>query len=90
MLTLTSASALHTPLVLPLTPAPWWELFDVTREEIRAVASHIVRLYDHTQARTAQGSGLGARVQEKHGGLIELATKSRIRLWLSRTESAAP
>jgi hypothetical protein len=63
---------------LPLEPSPWWELFDVTREELRVVCSHIMRLYD-----TDQG-GLAARVRDVWGGMSGFCEKSAVRDWLSR------
>lgn len=68
---------LHKPLILPLQPSPWWTIFDVTREELRVSASHILRLYDGDR-------GLASRVREDCGGLIDLSTKSRIRSWIER------
>lgn len=57
----------YEPLQLPLDP-PWWELFDVSREELRAVASHLQRMY------STRGSP----------GPTPLATKHGMRDWLSR------
>jgi len=76
-----SPNPLHEPLVLPLEPEPWWELFDATRGELRAVASHIVRLYDTTTASEAprEGLGMSTRVQEIRGGLVTLSTRSGLR-----------
>lgn len=89
LLTLQSPTfRLHDPLILPLEPAPWWTLFDATRAELRVAASHILRLYDHTTGPDTKSTGLAARVQEKHGGLIDLATKAGIRAWLERHREA--
>lgn len=68
---------MHKPLALPLEPAPWWTLFDVTREELRAAAGHILRLYRRT-------SSPSTHVHERHRGLIQLATKAGIRAWLEQ------
>jgi hypothetical protein len=62
---------------LPLEPEPWWTLFDVTREELRVICSHIMRLYD-----TDHG-GLAARVRDEWGGMSEFCEKSAVRDWLS-------
>lgn len=47
---LTLENAWYQALALPLEPRPWWELFDTTRPELRAVGSHIMRLYATTEA----------------------------------------
>ncbi|UZJ53932.1 hypothetical protein CBS101457_003252 [Exobasidium rhododendri] len=69
---------------LPLTPKPWWTLFDVTREELRIVGSHIMKLYD-----TEEG-GLAARVRDEWGGMSEFCEKIAIRDWLSRFGEEVP
>lgn len=68
---------LHAPLVLPMEPAPWWTLFDATKDDLDAVSRHILRLY-HANL------GPAARVHEAKGGLIDLASKAGIRTWLDR------
>lgn len=85
-------NVLHKPLSLPLEPRPWWELFDVTRSELRAIASHIVRLYDVQKAKsgTEDGLGLALRVRDEHGGLVELANRAGIRAWLQHTDTTPP
>lgn len=79
-------NALHQPLSLPLEPRPWWELFDVTRSELRTIASYILRLYDVETASVTTGTGVGlaVRVREQHGGLVELANRAGIRAWLQQ------
>lgn len=68
---------LHAPIALPMEPMPWWTLFDITKDELDAVARHILRLYHDKQSSPA-------RVRDTKGGLIELATKTGIRTWLDR------
>ena len=63
---------------LPMQPKPWWELFDVTREELRVVCSHIMRLY------STDPGGLAARVREEWGGMSDFIEKSAVRDWLGR------
>lgn len=77
---------------LPLEPKPWWDLFDVTRRDLRIVSSHILRLYDavppahhrlyELKEEELLGIGIAARVHQKHGGLSELVEKSSVREWL--------
>lgn len=89
-------SVLHAPLALPLEPAPWWTLFDVERREMRAIASHILRLYDAEdvgdQRNSRVGVGLAARVREMQGSLVELGHRGGLRAWLQRStpSTAAP
>ncbi|WFD05929.1 hypothetical protein MVES1_001263 [Malassezia vespertilionis] len=64
------------PLALPMEPSPWWALFDVSRDELRVIATHILRLYD--------AQGLGARVQARRAELVELATRAGLRAWLAQ------
>lgn len=81
---------------LPLQPKPWWELFDVSREEVRIVCSHIMRLYNDDpgeqtremndiegQPYVEATGGLASRVREEWGGLAEFSDKNAIRDWLS-------
>ena len=83
-------NAFHKPLSLPLEPRPWWELFDVTRSELRAIASHILRLYDTQSAPHAtEGLGLALRVRDQHGGLVEFANRAGIRAWLQKSQPTA-
>lgn len=68
---------LHAPIALPMEPMPWWTLFDITKDELDAVARHILRSYHNKQ-------GPPARVRDTQGGLIDLASKAGIRTWLDR------
>ncbi|PWN34657.1 cyclin-like protein [Meira miltonrushii] len=81
---------------LPQQPKPWWELFDVSREEVRIVCSHIMRLYnddpgeqsDSTKPTNDQpyveaSGGMASRVREEWGGLAEFSDRNAIRDWLS-------
>lgn len=63
------------PLRLPTTPRPWWELFDASRDEVRAAATHIVRLYDPAVSKPASCEDLA-----------KLETRDGLRYWLGRRE----
>lgn len=40
------STRLHSPpIALPLTPVPWWSLFDTTEEEILDVCTTLLKLY---------------------------------------------
>lgn len=52
---LTLENAWYEALALPLEPRPWWELFDTTQPELRAVGSHIMRLYATSAALSQSG-----------------------------------
>ncbi|WFC97631.1 hypothetical protein MYAM1_000350 [Malassezia yamatoensis] len=69
----------HEPLALPMQPAPWWTLFDVDRDELRVVSSHILQLYEANPMPSAL-----ARLNRKQA-LIDLTTRSGIRAWLQQT-----
>ncbi|WFD30120.1 hypothetical protein MSPP1_001137 [Malassezia sp. CBS 17886] len=77
LLTLTpraGSRSMYKPMALPVSPQPWWSLFDVTHAELRACASHMIRLYDtQMEARTA------TRLR-----LAELCTKRGLRAWLEQ------
>ena len=47
---LTLENAWYEALALPMEPRPWWELFDTTRPELRAVGSHVMHLYATSEA----------------------------------------
>lgn len=64
---------------LPREPYPWWTLFDVTLEEMRAVCAWLQRLYD-------QQNGTASRVREEWGGMGSLAKKDGIREWIRRRD----
>lgn len=49
----------------------------MTKEELRVVCSHIMRLYD-----TDQG-GLAARVRDEWGGMSDFCEKAAVRDWLT-------
>lgn len=77
---------LHKPMALPLEPRPWWELFDATRDELRAISSHILRLYDaHDAEPSGPAAGFAARVREMQGGLVKLGNRAGLRTWLEGT-----
>lgn len=70
------------PAVLPLEPKPWWELFDVTREELRIVCAHVLRLYD-------AHSGLAAAVRDEWGGLADFCERAAVREWIAAQSSSS-
>lgn len=91
-----TATYMNSSPPLPLEPKPWWELFDVSREEIRIVCSHIMRLYNDDPGEASENpnesdgqpyveanGGLASRVREEWGGLAEFSGKSAIRDWVS-------
>lgn len=48
------------PILLPMSPSPWWVLFDATKPEIQAVCAHLLWLYRGSEDKEF------ARLLDKH------------------------
>lgn len=68
---------LSTCPALPLKPRPWWELLDVSREELRTVSAHVLRLYGQDDQ-----EGIASRIRQDRGGLVNFTSRTAVRDWL--------
>jgi len=51
------------PIPLPLTPVPWWTLFDASEDDLIAVCTPLLQLYKDWGADPAAAGGAGGAGQ---------------------------
>lgn len=57
------------PIALPLSPVPWWTLFDSTEEELIEICSLILQLYKDWGIKQGGGGEEGINIWRRVGGL---------------------
>lgn len=77
------------PIPLPLTPVPWWTLFDASEDDLIAVCTPLLQLYkdwgaDPVGVAGSNGAGAGPAIEGKKSsgaGIYDLKGGVKMSVW---------